>query len=86
MGKLKCICNKWTISDVGDPCSEKGWFISDNSLNDNPDVELFDIVFKGREVFECQECGAIAFGHEKHNTVKWYKPIDVTTDRICGGR
>jgi hypothetical protein len=73
MGKLNCRCGN-QISDVCSPCSEKGWLIDDVSLENEVIDESANVIIVAVDVWECRDCGSIAFGNHKDNTVRWYRP------------
>ncbi len=75
MSKVNCRCG-WQISNVCSPSINNGWLMSDIAL-DFPEDEKKDsceIMDMCIDVWECRECGAIAFGKKKSNDVVWYYP------------
>jgi hypothetical protein len=75
MGKVNCKCGT-QISDVGYPCSQKGWLMSDISQDFEGQKDACEIMQMSIDVWECLNCGAIAFGNRKDNGLRWYYPIE----------
>lgn len=73
MGKVNCKCGN-QISDVADPCINKGWLVSDIALDVHGEECCVDVIQHGVDVWECRECGALAFGKHKDNGIIWYYP------------
>lgn len=74
MAKLKCKCGN-EISNVISPSPNNAWLLSDSIL-ENKKWEDIDIIEEGVDVWECRECGRIAFGNNHDNRVIWFFPED----------
>ena len=78
MGKVNCPCG-WQISDVGCPSAEIGYAISDTEQDDMADHIPSLTIIEGRKIWECSQCGRIAFDYPTRgnpNGIKWYMPSD----------
>ena len=80
MGKLRCPCGN-VISSVAHPNIAIGNVVTQWELDGipyNDDNAARGAIDDGREVWECSDCGRLAFSYPKRddNTVKWYSPDD----------
>lgn len=73
MGKLNCRCGN-QISSVCSPCSDTGILVSDISLDYEAIEDSCSIITIGIDVWECKDCGSIAFGNHEDNKMRWYRP------------
>jgi hypothetical protein len=73
MARLKCICGR-QLSSI-QSCGV-GRFLSDTVIDSFDTWSACEIITRSIEVFECPECGRLAFGNNKDSSVKWYKPED----------
>ena len=73
MSKLTCPCGN-RLSDVLYPGKATGILLSMQQV-DRMNVVPGSNLFEGREVWECDKCGRIAFIHPG-GSVKWYSPDD----------
>lgn len=78
MGKLNCPCGN-QLSDVGDPSRNKGWVLRDIDL----EKDNVDPIGDGVDLWECHDCGRIAFGNNIDSTVKWFLPESGKPEKIC---
>jgi len=87
MGKVNCLCGKWQISDVGSPSINNGHLITDNDLDMDDDIKLNSSQIMGISsyIWECCECGRIAFEQEG-NDLLWYKPENGKFAGLMGGK
>jgi len=69
MSKLLCPCGH-TLSNSACPSTNIGWLLNDYEAESG---EL-DPIEHGIEVWECHDCGRLAFGSRDDNLVKWYSP------------
>jgi len=79
MGKVNCKCGN-QISDVACPSYYKGWLLSD--IGYDMLEECDDIIPSSIDVWECRDCGAIAFGNHKDNGIIWYHPEEKPTESL----
>jgi len=78
MGKLRCPCGS-QLSNVISPSRNNGWLLRDVDL----EKENADPIGDGVDVWECFDCGRIAFGNKKDNAVKWFSPDSGKPEKIC---
>ena len=83
MGRLNCICGRQlsSIQSVG-----IGRFMSDTVIDSIDTWDDGEVIIKSLEVFECPECGRLAFGNNTDNSVKWYKPEDGKPGNLTWGK
>jgi hypothetical protein len=82
MSKVNCKCGN-QISDVSDPCRAKGRLVSDIALEANSECGCaIDVITHGIDVWECEECGGVAFGNHKDMGIVWYRPDDKPEKRL----
>jgi len=83
MSNLNCPCGN-QLSDVGVPSRNKGWMLRDIDIEDNPAIKgRPDPISDGVDVWECDECGRIAFGNNTDNTMKWFIPESGNYEKLC---
>jgi hypothetical protein len=70
MAKVNCPCGH-QISNVMCPSPNNGWLIRDM---DTEDEDKIDPISMGDDVWECHNCGRLAIGNDRDNTIKWYTP------------
>ncbi len=75
MSKLNCLCGN-QLSNVLSPSQNNGWFVNDVAVDNQQDWDECTVIEIGRDVWECHECGRIAFGNKADPGVKWYAPED----------
>jgi len=78
MAKLSCPCGE-QLSNILSPNTIEGYLINDMQLEGMDEtIESISIVSNGRGVWECYNCGRLAFDFPKKgdSTVKWYLPDD----------
>lgn len=73
MSKVNCKCG-WQISNVVSPSHNNGWLISDLALEFEDQKDSCEIMEIAIDVWECSQCGRIAFGNHKDRGVVWYTP------------
>ena len=73
VAKLECLCGN-LLSNVACPNEIEGYLLTDMDV----DVNKIDPIEDGRSVWECDECGRLAFSHPGRQdcSVKWYRPED----------
>jgi hypothetical protein len=84
MAKLNCPCG-YQMSNVMSPCPYNGYLITDRQLetfHDEPDGLSIAIIDKGRDIWECPECGRMAIVKDD-NHYKWYSPDDGNPANFC---
>jgi hypothetical protein len=69
VARLRCLCGN-EISNNLSPSPNNGWLVNDHDWTIYDSVD--DIIV--RDVWECHECGRIAFGNFHDSGVKWYEP------------
>ncbi len=84
MSKVNCVCGN-QISDVCMPSVTGGYLLGECALDEREDVSrkldtadsltcaAMDI---GRDFWECDQCGRIAFGYPEDgpNKIRWWSP------------
>lgn len=75
MAKLICPCGN-QLSNVQCPSGNNGWFVTDEDTDNQIEWDTCTVIEIGREVWECHDCGRVAFGNKKDAGVKWYEPAD----------
>ncbi|MCP4585343.1 hypothetical protein [Pseudoalteromonas sp.] len=84
MGKLNCPCGN-QLSDVCQPNTIEGHLITCMEHDGMEEIiDSLDIVTDSRGVWECHECGRLAFDYpdKGDSTVKWYVPEDKKPGRL----
>lgn len=78
MGRLMCLCGN-ILSDVSSPSINKGWMLKDSDL----EIDNVDPIEDGVDLWECHECGSIAFGNNQDASVKWFTPHSGQYEKLC---
>ena len=85
MAKLTCPCGA-QLSNVTSPNTIEGYMVNNMQLINQmgETIETLDLISIGRGIWECYECGRLAFDFPKirDSTVKWYLPEDGKPGRL----
>ena len=74
MAKVKCKCGN-TISNGSSPSHHQAWLFSDETkekvIMEDKIIDAHDDCI---DLWECVECGRIAFGNRNDDEIVWYTP------------